>query len=344
LVMRKKVGKWLLPAFAIFGLLLIPMTNSSLYAQSNIFRYSTTSILNAYDYPLQSNQYQELAGTDLFNRALFHRHWLMARELMENYADNLSLNYLFLTGDSNLRHGTGEHGLFLLIFLPILLVGIYQLFKKQRLELLLLISWWLIALLPASVPETTPHALRSLNALVPISLILGYGLTYLFFNWSKKNQFLLKIVLILIMAFSVFEFSYHYFIQYQADSAYDWQDGYKEMALEINAALPHVSDVYIDEFDDRFYLWLLAYGDYTPDQIQAMPKENYQVREMEKITFHEYHWSKIDSLDRKILVVGLKNSIDEGLSEYHIWPTWEKEIFQANGESPFKVVMIERQQ
>jgi len=74
-----------------------------------------------------------------------------------------------------------------------------------------------------------------------------------------------------------------------------------------------------------------------------MLKENYKIKEIEKITFHEYHWSKIDSLDRKILVVGLKNSIDEGLSEYQIKPSWEKEISQANGETPFKIVMLERQ-
>ena len=169
LVLKKKAGKWLAPALIIFGALLLPMMKSPLYVESNTFRYSTTSVLNAYDYPIQSNEYRELAGFSFMDRVLFHRHWLMGRELIKNYTDNLSLNYLFLTGDPNLRHGTGEHGLFLLIFLPVLLIGLYELFKKQRPELLILIVWWLIALLPASVPETTPHSLRSLNALVPMS-------------------------------------------------------------------------------------------------------------------------------------------------------------------------------
>jgi 4-amino-4-deoxy-L-arabinose transferase-like glycosyltransferase len=339
LVLKKKAWKWILPALIIFGLLILPMIKSPLYEESNKFRYSTTSVLNAFDYPVESNQYRELAGSSVVDRVLFHRHWLMARELIRNYADNLSLNYLFLTGDPNLRHGTGKHGLFLLIFLPILLIGFYRLFKEQRFELLALIIWWLIALLPASVPETTPHSLRSLNALVPISVILGYGLVSL----VEKKSKVFKLVIGLLIFFSIFEFSNHYFTYYAADSAYDWQDGYKEMALEINQALPHVADVYIDEFDDRFYLWLLSYGDFTPEEIQAMPKENYQVKKVEKITFDKYHWSKIDSLDRKILVVGLKKDINEGLDEYKIQPTWEKEIFQANGEAPFKIVMLERQ-
>jgi 4-amino-4-deoxy-L-arabinose transferase-like glycosyltransferase len=338
LILKKKAWKWLFPALLIFGVLLLPMVRSPLYAESNKFRYSTTSVLNAYDYPVQANQYRELASSSLLDRVLFHRHWLMGRELIKNYADNLSLNYLFLTGDPNLRHGTGDHGLFLLIFLPILLAGLYELFKRQRFELLILIIWWLIALLPASVPETTPHSLRSLNALVPISLILGFGLVSLI---EKKSK-ILNLILFSLISMSTFEFGYHYFTQYKADSAYDWQDGYKEMALVINKNLPDVSDVYIDEFDDRFYLWLLAYGDFMATEIQAMPKESYQIKKIEKITFHSYHWSKIDSLDRKIIVVGLTSSINEGLNTYQIQPTWEKEIYQANGETPFKIVMLEK--
>lgn len=339
LVLKKKAWKWLPPALIIFGLLLLPMIRSPLYEQSNQFRYSTTSVLNAFDYPVESNKYRELAGTSLIDRAFFHRHWLMIKELIENHADNLSLNYIFLTGDPNLRHGTGEHGLFFLVFSPVLLVGLYELFKKQRFELLILIIWWLIALLPASVPETTPHSLRSLNALMPLTIILGFGLMSLI---EKKSQ-VLNLMTMLLITISIFEFSYHYFIYYAGDSAYDWQDGYKEMALEINQSIPHVADIYIDEFDDRFYLWLLAYGDFEAEEIQAMPKEGYQVKEIDKITFQSYHWSKIDSLDRKIVVVGFKNNIDESLREYQIQPTWEKEISQANGEVPFKIVMLERQ-
>jgi len=159
----------------------------------------------------------------------------------------------------------------------------------------------------------------------------------------EKKSKILNLIIFLLITLSTFEFSYHYFTQYAADSAYDWQDGYKEMALEINQALPHVADIYIEEFDDRFYLWLLAYGDFTAQEIQALPKEKYHAREIEKITFHGYHWSKIDSLDRKIVVVGLTNSINEGLEKYQIQPSWEKDIFQTNGEAPFKIVMLETQ-
>lgn len=336
-VLKKRFWKWLLPGLLIFGACLWPMMKSPFYGASNQFRYSTTSVLNAQDYALRANQYRQLAGNSLLDRALFHRHLLLFQELLKNYADNLSLNFLFVSGDQNLRHGTGEHGLFLLVFLPVFLVGLYQLSAHHRSQFWLLIIWWLIALLPASVPEDTPHSLRSLNALVPLSVILGYGLLKIY----KHQSPLLKVALSGAMIVSVVLFSHYYLTQYPAESAYDWQDGYKQMALKINEQLPHVADVYIDTFDDRFYLWLLAYGDYSGIEIQNLDKGKFQVKQMGKITFHEFHWYKIKSLDRKILVVGQTESLSQGLSEYGIQPVWTQEITQANGQKPFKIVMLD---
>lgn len=338
LYFRKQAWKLIPLGLGVFAILLIPMIKSPLYKASNTFRYSTTSVLNAYDYPVISNKYREIAGNKPWDRLFFHRHLLMLKELAANYSDHLSLKYIFLKGDPNLRHGTGEHGLFLLIFLPIFLVGLYKMAKKYPAELLLLVVWWLAALLPASVPETTPHALRSLNALVPLSLIISFGLFQIV---AQKKRWLNWTLGVLIML-SVLEFSMTYFLIYPAKSASSWQDSYKQMALEINQALPHVADVYIGNFDDRFYLWLLAYGDYTPTQIQNIKKENYQVKAMNKITFHMYRWSKINSLDRKILIVGSRADINSKLKEYGITPIYKKDIYQANGTALFTVVMLDR--
>src|SRR5690606_16822094 len=116
---------------------------------------------------VSSNTYRELAGNTLLDRLIFHRSLLVGRELLLNYADNLSADFLFLTGDPNLRHGTGMAGLFLFSMAPLLMLGSWRMYTLNPLALTILVSWWLAALLPASVPETTPHALRSLNAMVP---------------------------------------------------------------------------------------------------------------------------------------------------------------------------------
>jgi len=346
----------------IYALLLIPMLKSPYYAANNQFRMSTTSILNVKNWPVESQRLKAIAGNKLIDKFIYHRYVLIGRELAKNYADHLSLNYLFVDGDANLRHGTGEHGVFLFIFMPIFLLGLYKLFLQHKKELLILIIWWLAALLPACVPEETPHSLRSLNALVPLSIIIGYGLYELIsFNSKLKissasfvpAEFLKKFrvrnknlklkTLLLITYFSliflsVYQFTHFYFIQYPTDSAYEWQDKYKELALLIMNHQASVRTVWAEPFDNRFYLWLLAYGDFKATDIQSWPREDFQFKKIENIEFSYFDWTKLDSLDHKLIIAGQKDSLEYSLSQASYPPKWRQDIYDQNGEIKFIVV------
>lgn len=118
--MKTTIISTILLPLLLFALTLVPMTKDSLYTASNQFRLSTTSIFNGFDYALESNQLRQLAGNSIADRIFFHRHILLLKELAKNYADHLDLNYLFVTGDQNHRHGTTQHGLFLFASLPFL--------------------------------------------------------------------------------------------------------------------------------------------------------------------------------------------------------------------------------
>jgi len=211
-----------------------PMFNSPLYAASNQFRLSTTSVLNSTNYAIQANILKEQAGNTIIDKIIFNQHWLLLRELAKNYSDNLDFSYLFISGDPNLRHGTGSHGVLLVPMLPLLLWGIYVLAAKKPQILLFLLIWWLAGLLPASVPEDTPHALRSLNALIPVVLLLSFGaLDFLSRFKSNKSSLLLKgsiAVLAMSLLLASFSFTYHYFSIYPKQSSHDWQDGYVQLA------------------------------------------------------------------------------------------------------------------
>ena len=60
--------------------------------------------------------------------------WL--EQISANLAYLTSDEFLFFAGDGRPGYGTGEHGVFLLSFLPLILIGVYQ----SR-----LILWWLLA-------------------------------------------------------------------------------------------------------------------------------------------------------------------------------------------------------
>lgn len=266
---------------AIFVLSLIPMTRADLYEASNQYRLSANSILNSIDYPVLSNELRGQAGNNSIDRIIFHRHYLLFRELLNNYSDHINLNFLFVTGDDNLRHGTGVHGLFLVSFLPFFILGWYFAVRKNVKIALMLLIWWLIAVLPAAVPEKTPHSLRSLNALVPLSIVIGLGIgeSLLYLAGLKIKKLYQQVAIgfvIAALSINLVQFVHYYFIIYPVDSAFEWQAGFKELAQQTLLQHSQVDTTIIATNDSKFYLWLLAYGDYSLGKTQTWKSENFQ--------------------------------------------------------------------
>ncbi|MBD3250103.1 MAG: hypothetical protein GF381_00845 [Candidatus Pacebacteria bacterium] len=329
-----KNKKWiyLIPiaaTFIVYWLSLQPMFNSPLYQASNQYRFSTKSVLNMEDWALKSNQLRELAGNTLLSRAIYHRHLLMLRELAKNFADHLSFNYLFISGDSNLRHGTGRHGLFLWPWLVPFLAGLYAVFKKRWQTGLLLLVWWLLALLPASVPETTPHALRSLNALIPLAVIIGFGFSWL----TTKSSLKLVRLWVLVLATIFIQFCYHYFLVYPQISAKAWQAGYRQTARVVSRLADDVDHVYFDLADNRIFLWVLAFGDYQPQKIQSELQDKNQLEELDTIKFDGFSWEQFELDHERQIVVSPKTNLEPTVE-----PNWKINVKTVSCETDFVIM------
>jgi 4-amino-4-deoxy-L-arabinose transferase-like glycosyltransferase len=329
--LMQATAPWLL-GLSVFGLLLLPMLKSPIYGDSQKFRLGTDSVLNNEQQILQSNIYREMAGNTKLDRLFFHRTWLSARELLKNYADHLSFNFLFLTGDSNLRHGTGQHGLFLLVMLPFFLLGLIKLGEVRPQWLVIFFGWWLVALLPASVPDNTPHALRSLNALVPLASMIGIGVAQAgigIYEYVKKYyRFVTQLgifgLLLAIILLAHVPFIYHYFKHYPQDSASAWQTGYDQVAesmwrLKSVRNLP----VQVISFDDRFYLWLLAKE--KPNQVQTWPTRNYQFE-----SFDNFYFGNPTELGPEMILAGRQPQVTEWLTT-HQYQVVTQELIDAPG-------------
>lgn len=301
-----RIGLAAILGLTFWFLLLLPLYASPHYQASQTFRLSTDSILKNEDEILQSNVYRQMAGNGPASRILYHRYVLTGQELLKNYSAHLSLNYLFVSGDPNLRHGTGTTGLFQIWMLPLFFLGIFMLARKDRGVLLFLIIWWLIALLPASVPTTVPHALRSLNALVPTSVLISYGayqlLLWLFSLKQKPQSIFIPLGFLIIIITSLF-YLHDYFAHYPARSAFDWQDGYRQLSELIQKEHSPVRTVWVNPDDDRLYLWLMIYGDYSAQDFHSWESEGYQFPKIDNVVFEPFDWGKLETLDHKLIVV-----------------------------------------
>lgn len=263
----------------IFVILLQPLLRSPLAAAADRFRLGTASVLNNAELVHLSNADRLQAGNTLVDRLWFNHELRLSWELLRNYGDHLSPGYLFLTGDPNLRHGTQQFGLFVWPAVLLWLIGGAYLLHRQPGILVLLSLWWLAALLPAAVPENTPHALRSLNALVPLSIWIGVGAAWVASKWPRWQQPLgwWRPAFWLIFVFVTTQFCWYYFTIYPRLAADDWQSGYSALAKELTQAADSAQTTYILPFDDRFYLWLLLYGSYPMRQVQTWPSQDFKL-------------------------------------------------------------------
>lgn len=331
----------------LFTALLIPMINSPLYADSNRFRLGTDSVLKNEKQILESNVYREIAGNTVVDRIVFHRWLLTGRELLRNYGDNMSAQFLFVSGDPNLRHGTGLHGVFFVTLLPFLMIGWYFLFDRYRGLCLVLFSWWILALLPASVPDNTPHALRSLNALVPLVVVISCGLSYAVQTVGRKVQGLSRGVVFSVAAFVIFilpsiSFFYMYLSIYPQLSAQDWQQGFPELATAI-VELREGTPVYLQPFDDKFYLWMMAFGPYSGTDFQSWRSQKYQYQSFDDISFTPFPgWNNVLNQSSRVVVAGHAADIEKLLVTEPVTMVKQTPILDPAGNTVYKAVLIDK--
>ena len=257
----------------------------------------------------------------------------MARELALNYADNLSWDFMFISGDPNLRHGTGKIGLFYWWALPGLIAGAYWWAKKKLPVFLVLLIWWLVALLPASVPETTPHALRSLNALLPLALIIAAGCSHILVTvWEFVSQLNSKIkpvakwlfwlVLTISLLWPLITYLVDYYGDYKFRSVSAWQGGYSQLAEKILELNNINALTWIQTDDTRFYLWVMLVANQKDIQLNPKKQTQFVFSQLGPYQFSQVDWFKIARNQEPILVVMTTSDFNREIKLRQLKPSW----------------------
>jgi 4-amino-4-deoxy-L-arabinose transferase-like glycosyltransferase len=128
-------------------------------------RNSTQMIIQRVNYERTVSGLPDVIKAVFINRPIEY-----GRALFDNYIKNVSPDFLFNRGDGNPVHNPGETGMLYLVELPLVLTGLFFLFKDKRKEFWLLTIWILITPLATMfLPEA--HALRNGLMLPPLILL-----------------------------------------------------------------------------------------------------------------------------------------------------------------------------
>lgn len=224
--------KILIPSAVIAFLLVLPI-GLSLNQKTINNRFMETSIFSDISVIEQSNYFKQLSNNSFVSRILYHRYLLFGKQILTNFANHFSPNFLFLTGDSNPRHSVQYFAHFYHFEIILLLLGAFYWFKNWNRKYLLLLVWLIVGLIPASITKASPHALRILPTLPVWMLLLASGLSGFLQQFTKKLR---KPLLLVVLAAYLVEFSIlaRYYIKiYAVEYSQEWQYGYQQLIEKV---------------------------------------------------------------------------------------------------------------
>lgn len=274
-----KKNAWSIVAiFFVSFALLAPLYYALLTKPELSQRYRETGSFFDLQIAVDSNNLRELAGNSIWSKFFYHRYIIWSIDYLGKISKHFTIDFLAVSGDPNLRHGTGFMGLLYPTDLIFLLIGIVVCFSKIKKEYGFLLLWLLVPILVAALAQPVPHALRILPSQPAFILLITLGIWHTL-NFLLRQNFFKKIVFKYGL-FAVFFTAYlvqflvfwkYYQNVYPVISSQDWQFGYQGMVEKvagIESQMEESEPVYISRGLGRpaMYYWFFTKTD--PSEVQ----------------------------------------------------------------------------
>jgi len=256
-------------------------------------RAAETSIFSDLKIIKESNLLKEEDGNTFLSRILHHRYVLFGEKILTNMSSNFRLDFLFLDGDENPRHQTGEFGLLYHWDFISICVGLYLILKNRSNKHILLVLWMLIASIPPALTTVSPHTLRFLSASPAFSLVSALGLWQIIQSLKMLKQTYLRaaisLAIIVVILVELAAYVDYYFRFYPQLSASEWQYGYEELYKVLRENKGPTEQVYVTREQGRPAMYYAFYDKLDPvfvqSQSQIVPKDQQELLKIGDYTF-----------------------------------------------------------
>jgi hypothetical protein len=198
----------------------------------------------------------------------FHNNLVMyGQNIIKRFLSHFEYNFLFITGDKSSPFQIPNMGIIYIADGLFILIGLYSLTKGQKIPSLVLLSWLLISIIPASLTFMTPSSNRIFSAAVPFVIMVALGLERsLIMCRSFKNILILIVCLIYVFCFGYF--LKQYFIILPMDHADWWNYGWKVAVKYTNSMSNNFETIYVSDKNGMPYIYYLFYNNYDPEKFQ----------------------------------------------------------------------------
>lgn len=263
----------------------------------------------------------------------------------QRYKSYYTIPYLFISGDVIARHSTGAVGEFYKIDALFLIIGLLALFIKRSKATLIILSWALLAPIPASVgggPSETGHAARALFMMGSWHLVAGLGAYSILLLVRKRViQIIVGLIIIIFIGFEFKSYMIDYYGDYIGRQATEWQYGMKEAAIYAKEHNGY-SRVYMTEARSQPYIFFLYYLQTPlPDFLKTVEYNTLPTRPSNLVaSFDRYqfaYWDPIESMPTPGILYIVTPSLYDGLRHRDIFDV-KKKINYPNGSDGYFIV------
>lgn len=258
----KKYFKIYILSLLLSLVLLVPLI--SVMFGENAARVTQVSIFNSVEVTIDYVQALARHPDSMLFRVLYNRRIGYIFTFIKNMMLHNSFDFLFVSGDPYPRHHVSNMGLMYLWELPFVLVGIVYFMRKRTKEAVVLLVWWLIGAVPASLTKGSPNALRILTSLPVFILFSAVGVMQVFSYLAKKYIALSKLVFgaIVVGSFVVYLVYYYDFTPPHVRAF--WGDGHKQLFTRVALLQDEYDEIHITGSEYKPYVYGLYYLTYNP--------------------------------------------------------------------------------
>lgn len=325
---------------AILGLALSAPIISQLLSKEGQSRFSGVSIFadsGPLSYVLEQRRVDPNPDS-VITKLKYNRYSAYAGYFLKNYLTHYSPKFLFISGDVIDRSRVPGFGQTYSVLSVFVLIGLIFLLRKRTLGGKLIVAWFLVAPVAAAITFQSPHALRSQNEVIPLSIITACGVVYLFtFLSGLKNKMITfgsYTILLIVLLFQVYGYLNSYYITYPKEIPVAWQYGFKEIANFTGENYAEYDKIIISDRYDQPYILIAFFQKYPPyllqEELVMGPIDNFGFstgRSFGKYEFRSIDPQKDINLPNTLLVSDEKN-FPENMIVKKIYTETGKVLFQ----------------
>ncbi|MCH7730105.1 glycosyltransferase family 39 protein [Patescibacteria group bacterium] len=235
------------------------------------------------------------------------------QNIVENYFQAFSTDFLFVKGDLNLRHSINNVGQFYWIEALALLLGtvlFFVKFKDRRVKFFIAF-WIIIGVVPSAITrDGGRHATRLILILPPLVFLVSYGLLEGIRGIAKKWRYIFAIAYIGVWILELGFYQHYFWVHNPWDSERWWHSGFKEAIQSIKEIDKNYERVIISMAGEPAWIFFAGWYEYPPDRWhEGFPFEKQVLEGFGEISFIDKFYFGTPQKD--VAVYGLGEVIDD---------------------------------